>query len=419
MKRSCLKSAIAAIGAFSLITLSACSSDNTITGEEPGGNEPVVTPVPAPVIELSPEASQAAAAVQGFNVDFFRNVALSEKYKGKNVACSPVSATMLLSLLSNAASDKTAAEIAAVLGCSDSGALNNLYSALETQLPTLDPKATLTFANSVWYDKQYTLTDAFSSVANDCYKADVFKRDMTGKTAGVSEEINSWVSDKTKGLIKNIKVPMPVLSTLVNAAYFNAAWQKPFCDKVTSKATFYGVNGASEIDMMAQSGEYLYNETADFKLVEMPFASGAFAATFILPSGNAEDFLKSDAFKKALSLKPEERAVGIYLPRFKIAEDEEVNLTEVLCDMGVKSLDNPDSFKMFNESPDAEAIRIWQKSSVEFNENGAEAAAVTWTGLYGSNGSTGPEIRLDRPFIFLITEKSTKTILFAGKIMSL
>lgn len=419
MKQSCLKFAIAAIGAFFLITLSACSNDNSVTGEEPGGNEPVVTPVPTPVIELSPEASQAAAAVQGFNVDFFRNVALSDEYKGKNVACSPLSATMLLSLLSNAASNEAATEIATVLGYSDTNALNNLYTKLSTELPALDSKATLTFANSVWYDKQYTLTDAFSAVANDCYKADVFKRDMTGKTPDVKEEINSWVNDKTKGLIKNINVQMPVLSTLVNAAYFNAAWQNPFCDKATRKATFHGINGASEIDMMAQSGEYLYNETADFKLVEMPFASGAFAATFILPSGNAEDFLKSDAFKRTLSRNPVERAVGIYLPRFKIAEDEEVGLTDILCDMGVKSLDNPGSFKMFNESPDAEAVKIWQKSSVEFNENGAEAAAVTWTGLYGSNGSTGPEIKLDRPFIFLITEKSTKTILFAGKIMSL
>ncbi len=400
-----------------VLTLSACSSDNSVTGEEPGGEVPAVVRS----LEISPEASQAAAAVQGYNVDFFRNVALSDVYKGKNVACSPLSATMALTMLSNAASDETAGEIAGVLGYSNTDALNNLYAALATQLPLLDPKATLTFANSVWYDKQYTLTDAFSAVANNCYKADIFKRDMTGKTPSVKEEINSWVSDKTKGLIKNIKVQMPVLSTLINAAYFNAAWQNPFCDKVTGKATFNGVNGASEIDMMAQSGEYLYNETADFKLVEMPFASGAFAATFILPSGNVEDFMKSDAFKTALALDPVERTVGIYLPRFKIAEDEEVGLTDILCDMGVKSLNNPRSFKMFNESPEVAAIKICQKTSVEFNENGAEAAAATWTGVYGSNGSSvhPPVIKLDRPFIFLITEKSTKTILFAGKIMSL
>jgi len=321
MKQSCLKSAIATLGAFSLITLSACSSDNTVTGEEPGGNEPTV----ARTIELSPEASQAAAAVQDFNVDFFRNVALSDEYKGKNVACSPVSATMLLSLLSNAASNEAATEIATVLGYSDTNALNDLYTKLSTELPALDPKAALAFANSVWYDKQYTLTDAFSAVANNCYKADVFKRDLSGATPGVKNDINSWVSGKTKGLIKNITVKMPALSALINATYFKAGWTYPFDKKYTSKATFKGINGDSEIDMMVKTETYLYDETEDYKIIEVPFGTGAFAATFILPTNGPEDFLKSDALKNILNKELHKSYRSLFLPRFKIAEDEEIN----------------------------------------------------------------------------------------------
>lgn len=415
MFKSCLKVAAATLGALFLITLSACSSDNSVTGEEPGGNEPTV----ARTIELSTEASQAAAAVQGFNVDFFRNVALSDEYKGKNVACSPVSATMLLSLLSNAASNEAATEIATVLGYSDTNALNDLYTKLSTELPALDSKATLTFANSVWYDKQYTLTDAFSAVANNCYKADVFKRDLSGATPSVKNDINSWVSDKTKGLIKNIKVQMPVLSTLINATYFKAYWSHPFDKKVTSKATFKGVNGDTEIDMMAKGDTYLYNETEDYKIIEVPFGAGAFAATFILPTNGPEDFLKSDALKNILNKELDKSYCGLFLPRFKIAEDEEINLTGVLYDMGIKSIFNPQNIKMFNESPTAKDIKVSQKTSVEFKEDGAEAAGVTWGSLEGSFGTQVPILTFDRPFIFLITEKSTKTILFAGKIMSL
>ena len=74
---------------------------------------------------------------------------------------------------------------------------------------------------------------------------------------------------------------------------------------------------------------------------------------------------------------------------------------------------------MFNESPMAKDIKVSQKTSVEFKEDGAEAAGVTWLVPEGSDGTPIPAITFDRPFIFLITEKSTKTILFAGKIMSL
>lgn len=398
-------------------TLCACSSDNTVTGEEPEGKDPVVTPVTAPVIDLSPEASRAATAVQGFNVDFFRNVALSDEYKGKNVACSPVSATMLLSLLSNAASDEAATEIASVLGFSDTHALNNLYTRLSTELPALDSKATLTFANSVWYDKQYTLTDAFTSVANNCYKADIFKRDLSGATPSVKNDINSWVSDKTKGLIKSIKVDLPLYYTLINANYFKADWKDAFKTKNTKKATFKGIDGDTQIDMMQREGGYPYISTTSYRAIEMPFGDGAFAATFILPEGDVEEFLKSDALKEVMSIELKGESLALSLPRFKIAEDKEVNLTETLYNMGVKSLLSPSDINMFNEDVKAEQIKVFQKSSVEFNEQGAEAAAVTWDGTYGSPGYL--PLTFDRPFIFLITEKSTKTILFAGKIMSL
>ena len=166
-----------------LLFLGACSSDEPATGGS--------TTVTAPTIELTAPASRAAVAVQDFNIDFFRNVALYDDYKGKNVACSPMSATMLLSLLSNAASDETAAEIAAVLGYSDRNDLNELYATLATKLPSLDSKATLSFANSVWYHKEYTLTDNFSSIAKEYYKADIFKRDLSGKTIVTTESIKA------------------------------------------------------------------------------------------------------------------------------------------------------------------------------------------------------------------------------------
>ena len=391
--------------------LTACS------GDEPADNGGSTDSGVTPVIELTAEANEAAAAVWDFNIDFFRNVALADNYKGKNVACSPLSATMLLSMLSNAASDEAATEIASVLGYSGTDELNELYATLATKLPSLDPKAQLAFANSVWYEQKYTLKSDFSNIAQEYYKADIFRRDMTGKSPNVKDEINSWVNDKTKGLIRNISVSFPMLSSLFNATYFKAEWRDPFKTENTKKATFHGQAGDSQIDMMNCEGGYLYEPTPDYEALELPFGAGAFNATFILPTGDIEEFIESDALKGLWSYEPKKWPVNLFLPKFKIAGDNEVLLTGILRDMGVKSILDPEHVNLFNESPEAESISVFQKTSIEFNERGAEAAAVT-----GILVNTAPPVRrvsFDRPFLFLITEKSTKTILFAGKIMNL
>lgn len=392
--------------------LSACSGDEP--ADNGGGTDSGVTPV----IELTAEANEAAAAVRDFNIDFFRSVALADDYKGKNVACSPLSATMLLSMLSNAASDETAAEIASVLGYSDTDELNELYATLAIELPSLDPKAQLAFANSVWYEQKFTLTPTFSNIAQEYYKADIFRRDMTGKSSNVKDEINSWVTDKTRGLICNIKIPFPVYSALINATYFKAAWKNAFKARNTKKATFHGQNGDSQIDMMNREGGYLYERTADYEAVELPFGAGAFNATFILPSGDIEEFIESDALNTLWSYEPHNRGIDISLPRFKIAENKDIDLTDILHDMGVKSLLKPGWVNLFNEPLPEVGFLVRQKTSVEFNEQGAEAATIT-SGLMADTSPGFTPLSFDRPFIFLITEKSTKSILFAGKIMDL
>ena len=411
MKKSSLKAKMAFIVASVafILPMAGCSSD------EPASEGS--TTIAVPTIELTAPASRAAVAVQDFNIDFFRNVAISDNYKGKNVSCSPMSATMLLSLLSNAASDETAAEIAAVLGYSDSNDLNELYATLATRLPSLDPKAKLSFGNSVMYHHEYTLTKDFSDIAKEYYKADIFKRDMSGKSSGVNDEINSWVNDNTNGLIKNIEVQLPLLCSLINAAYFKAEWKDSFKSENTNKATFKGVDGDSQIDMMHREGSYLYERTEAYEAIEMPFGVGAFNVAFIMPTTNLEAFIKSDALYGLWSNNPKACNIDLSLPKFKIAEDTELNLIDILRDMGVKSLTTPGMMKFFNESPDADFVNVSQKTSVEFSEQGVESASATWTNWEISTGFM--PVSFDRPFIFLITEKSTKSMLFAGKIMSL
>lgn len=158
----------------------------------------------------------------------------------------------------------------------------------------------LALANSVWYHHDFTLAKDFQNVADGYYKADIFKRDLYGESGDVKSEINSWVSDNTEGLIEKISIDLPLLSVLVNAVYFKAAWKDAFKEQKTTDATFRGLGGDSMIKMMHRQGSYMYEHGENYEAVELPFGAGAFSAQFILPSGDVEDFFENRCAKQAV-----------------------------------------------------------------------------------------------------------------------
>lgn len=366
--------------------------------------------------EMEEKKSEAVYAVRDFGIDFFRRIALSEGYRDRNVVCSPVSASMMVSLLANSVSDTAVVQIKSLFGSYDVGVLNYLNAEITSVLPSLDPKVMLRFANSVWYDNNYTLVKDFTDVAKDSYGADIFRRDLSGNTPSVRNEIDSLVSASTNGEIRNLEIGMPAYGIIVSASCFQAEWMEMFDEKNTKKAVFHGAATDSEVNMMYRKGNYRHDVNEDCAYVILPFGAGNFTATFILPDGNIEEFLEKGKLNEVLSSRPDASEIELSLPKFKIAGDGEIDISDILYDMGVKSLASPATLHLFKEVPIAGRIVIYQKTSVEFNEKGAEASAVTDSEYLKSMCD---EIVFNRPFIFFITEKSTKSILFAGKIMSL
>lgn len=366
--------------------------------------------------EMEETKSEAVYAVRDFGIDFFCRAALSDRYMGRNIVCSPVSASMMVSLLANSVSDTAVVQIKSLFGSYDIEVLNYLNAEITSELPSLDPKVMLRFANSVWYDNNYTLVKDFTDVAKDSYGADIFRRDLSGNTPSVRNEIDSLVSANTNGEIRNLEIGMPAYGIIISASCFKAEWMEMFDEKNTKKAVFHGVAADSEVNMMYRKRNYSHDINDDYSYVILPFGAGNFTATFILPDGNIEEFIEKGKLKDILSSRPDVSEMELSLPKFKIAGDGEIDISDILYDMGVKSLASPATLQLFKEEPMAERIKIYQKTSVEFNEKGAEASAVTDSEYLKSMCD---EIVFNRPFIFFITEKSTKSILFAGKVMNL
>lgn len=401
------------------LLLASCSSDEP----NPGTKEPIIDPVVENVtLELNSAETAAAAQMQGFNMNFFKAMCAAEK--NGNIVASPLSAQLLLSMVSNGSSEQTTAEIAAALGCNDLEAVNSLAGKYLVYLPAADKAVKLDFANSVWYHNSFSLASDFTGTMNAKYQADVFKRDLQSNSKAVVDEINGWVNNKTQGLIPKIieMLPRETISILANALYYNGQWADPFDAKETAKGEFHGAKGTKTIDMMHKSGMQHYYEGDGFRAVKMEAgANEVFEAVMVLPDEGVtvDELLSGGKLDDVASLRFVDTAVDYYLPKFKI-EPTERNISGTLAAMGMPSLSKMQKLTMFNEKVDA-CFKVFQTACIEFTEKGAEGAAVTWTGLEMSPGPgyKTPEVKFDRPFAFFINETKTGACLFAARVNQL
>lgn len=210
-----------------VVMLTACSNDD---------HDVVVDEQENAVLTLSAPESRAAEQMQDFNEEFFKAVVASNPQQG-NVVCSPLSASVLLSMVANAAEGEVSSQITKALHCSDLEALNSLSKKYLTVLPSVDKDVTLTSANAVWYDDIFKINSKFAKVSENYYNAPTYGRDFQANAPAVVKEINAWCKDKTNGIIDNMiqQLNQDAASVLANAVYFKGNWAIPFDKAYTEK----------------------------------------------------------------------------------------------------------------------------------------------------------------------------------------
>ena len=340
-----------------------------------------------------------------------------------NVFVSPLSVSIALGMAWNGANGTTKTEIEAALKMSGMSAtdINNYYRIMLSTLPSIDPTTKLSIANSLWYKTGFEVKPDFLKVNSDYFNAYIKQLDFSQTWA--LDTINNWCSKKTNTLIPTIidQIPSNAVMYLINAVYFKGIWSRQFEKKNTSVQKFTNEAGnQGNVNMMYQKDTFRYAETETAQYLDLPYGNKAFSMTVILPAANKTpaDILNSlttDTWNNALSqLNP--REIMVYLPRFKVTN--KFNLNDELKKMGMNlAFSDLADFSNISDLP-LQISEVIHKTYVTVDEEGTEAAAVTSIGIITTAMPVIPVFRVDKPFVFVIREKSTGVILFIGKMGS-
>lgn len=377
-------------------------------------------PTPNPGIsgELRVSAPFADQTTQ-FAFDVTKRVS-TEKGQNKNLFISPLSLHMLLGMVLNGANGQTAQEIQKTLklNAQTLTEVNQTYQNLLANLPGVDPQVTLNLANSVWYRNTFTVETAFKNLLKDFFKVEMSAQNFDDQaTVG---NINRWASDKTNGKIPKVidQIQSNSVMFLLNALYFKGDWKTQFDPTKTVDAPFKLVSGGTtNVRMMRLNTNLKRGLRPTYTAFELPYGSDKFAMTVLLPAESTTADALINAFDSSEWTQLQKDMVlgniDIGLPKFTLNDDLSLNSALNALGMPTAFTDRAD-FTKINAKGGVLLSSVKQNTFVAVDERGTEAAAVTT----GEMQVTAVPVATlcDRPFIFVIHEKTTGTILFIGKI---
>ena len=354
------------------------------------------------------------------NNDFAFNL-FRQARTGESLILSPLSITMALGMLNNAAAGQTLAEINQTLGFEEGGAdaINAFCRKMLDESALVDPQTRVLLANTIFVNEGqgFFLQPEFVEKAATWYDASLEARDFAdGQTLDV---INQWASDHTEGMVKEVLTenefkPYEV-SYMLNALYFKGCWSSPFAPEKTSREPF-GSNDA--VDMMWKPfAMFSYADNDCFQSVILPYGNTAYNMTVMLPHEDKtiEDVLASLNGDK-WPLHGEEYEVDLKLPRFETTTNQD--LKEIMSALGMPSAfdKNNADFPYFCNWPVFIEL-MKQVAKIQVDEKGTEAAAVTIIGNGATSMPSTAEFHANRPFLYVISEQSTGIIFFIGQYM--
>ena len=341
-----------------------------------------------------------------------------------NVFFSPASLWMALAIVYNGADGETKTEMAEAMQAKgiDVADLNKANASLLTALNKDSDNIQLTIANSIWLNEEFNLQKDFAKRTEDYFNAQTHQITISSNEA--SKKINEWVKKATNAKIDKM-VDDPLDSNLValvlNAIYFKGDWTYPFDKKQTEKRTFHLEDGTEKIaPFMKLQRKFSYMAGDGFQAVKLPYADGEMSMTVVLPDEN----LGLEDFKRTLSTENwglfltafNEREGTILLPKFKMEYETELNGALEALGMPSAFTESADFSHMVEGDANLFISTVKQKTYIDVNEEGTEAAAVTGVQVgVTSAPADGPfHMEMNRPFFLMITDEETGVVLFVG-----
>jgi serpin B len=358
----------------------------------------------------------------GFAVDLFQQAALEDG----NLFFSPFSITAALSMVYAGAEGDSEAEVAAAMGVTDEALWHDHLGLLFDDLVGNHHRAyTLNGANRVWAQDDLEVQPSFEDLMAEAYNAPIERMDITGDPERATDKINRWVSRQTRGYIPELfedgDISAATLLVLCNAVYFEADWAEQFEEDNTSDGSFYTLDGGElQVPLMHNTASYGYAEVDGYQIAELPYEGDELSMVILLP-GNSDELYSLEADLTAADLADwmellEYQQVSVTLPSFTM--DYELPLKDTLRALGIESMFDPELADFSGMVPGGglyvKAAR--HKAYVDVFEQGTRAAAATG---FGADLSAMPDtiaFTADHPFVFLIRDTLTDSILFMGRV---
>jgi serpin B len=372
-----------------------------------------------PQAELGPVVEGNTA----FGLSLFQQLREAEG----NLFFSPYSISTALAMTYGGARGQTQREMAEVLRFSlKLEEHHERFSALQSHIKAVQKKGSvrLSVANSLWGQRDYRFLDAFLTNTKTFYGAGLQTVDFARETEAARKAINAWVEKETERKIKELLKPdaLTPLTRLVlcNAIYFKGNWASQFDEKQTRMADFFvAADKPVRVPMMNQEMVVKHEEFGDFSAAELPYKGNLLSMVVLLPAKldglpSLEKFLTARRLQECLSELDGSWAtsVNVQLPRFKTTSW--FDLGESLKKMGLAGAfwEDADFTGMASKRP-LFLSKVVHKALVEVNEEGTEAAAATAVEPVGAMLTV---FNANHPFLFLIRERQTGSILFLGRL---
>ncbi len=347
---------------------------------------------------------------------------------GGNVFFSPFSISGALAMTYAGARGKTAAQMARTLHFTL--APERLHPAVAGVLAGLrgGTGAELAVANALWGQNGMPLRPEFLDIVKTYYHGDFRQVDFIGQPDTSRRTINRWVEEKTHERIKELlqagDIGAGTRLILTNAVYFKGRWSSRFESRLTAKEPFRLMSGKTvRVPMMRQRGEFGFFEDDKVQVLELPYAGERLSMVVLLPRDGAT----LEKAEKQLTLQNlgtwlaglSEEKVDVELPRFRTSRS--FNLNGALITLGIKdAFGERADFSGMAAKEKLSLAEVVHKAFVEVNEEGTEAAAATAAATKSDTARQSRffSFKADHPFIYMIRDRQSGSIIFIGRLMN-
>lgn len=388
----------------------------------PPANAAVVAPT-------SVEFERFSAAANALGFDIYGKLRGNEG----NLFFSPASIEIAFAMTASGARTATATEMNRVLHVGGSpDAFHQSAGRILTGMNAPHVDYELAVVNRLFGEQTYRFEAPFLAMTRDTYRAPFEPMDFVGAAEPGRLRINRWVATQTNDRIRDLLPPASLDAftrlVLVNAVYFLGKWERPFATSRTQPGYFYvGGTDRQTTPMMHLTARFQYAENDGVQVFEMPYQGGELAMTILLPRDrNGLVALESglDAGKLTrLTRGLHAQEIAVSLPKFKI-ENARIPLSAVMQDLGMRlafSSDGADFTGIGNPPNSDQRLFIsnaFHEAFIKVDEEGTEAAAATAVVMATRGAMPAPptEVVVDHPFVFLIRDTRTHTVLFLGRV---